>query len=338
MNDAEKNTEAVWITWEDHRRSRVLAENFSAQYKVIGIKKYRKFRYSVLCFKTLKFLIANRPKVVICQNPSMILNLFLCTMKNMLGFYLVADRHTNFAFRHSRSYKLKWVLYRMVSNITIRHSDLMIVTNPFLKEFVDCMGGRGVVLPDKIPDFQGRLQKKKLQGRLKVFFICTFSDDEPFREVFEAAKLMPSDWIIYVSGNYRKANLQPDYVPQNVVLLGFVEEDDYLIYLSAVDAVMVLTTLDYTLNCGAYEAVALNKPMVLSHKKTIINYFNKGAVYVEPVAQSITEGIESLFKDCETFESEVKELKCELELSWNKQFATIKSKISSLTGNSTGKL
>ncbi|AXS82125.1 glycosyltransferase family 1 protein [Marinobacter sp. Arc7-DN-1] len=226
----------------------------------------------------------------------------------------------------------------MLSNITIRHSDLMIVTNPFLKEFVDCMGGNGVVLPDKIPAFQAPLKKEKLQGEFNVFFICTFSDDEPFQEVLEAAKLMPSDWVIYVSGNYKKANIQPDRVPQNVVLLGFVEEDDYLLYLSSVDAVMVLTTLDYTLNCGAYEAVALNKPMVLSYKKTIINYFNKGAVYVEPVAQSIIEGIGSLFENFETFENEVKELKCELELSWNKQFSNIDSKISSFTDDSAGQL
>ena len=226
----------------------------------------------------------------------------------------------------------------MISNITIRHSDLMIVTNPFLKEFVDCMGGNGIVLPDKIPALQDPKKKKKLQGQFNIFFICTFSDDEPFREVLEAANLLPSDWVIYVSGNYKKANVQPDRVPKNVVLLGFVEEDDYLYYLSSADAVMVLTTLDYTLNCGAYESVALNKPMVLSYKKTIMSYFDKGAVYVEPVAQSIVEGIESLFENFETFEKEIKELKCELELSWKKQFSNIESKIPSLTGDSAGKL
>jgi len=338
LNYTENNTGSVWITWEDHRRSRVLAKSLSAQYKVIGCKKLKRIRYFVLCFKTLKYLIAIRPKVVVCQNPSIILNLFLCMMKNRFGFYLVADRHTNFAFRYSKSYKFKWVLYRVISNITIRHSDLMIVTNPFLKEFVDCMGGNGIVLPDKIPALQDPKKKKKLQGQFNIFFICTFSDDEPFREVLEAANLLPSDWVIYVSGNYKKANVQPDRVPKNVVLLGFVEEDDYLYYLSSADAVMVLTTLDYTLNCGAYESVALNKPMVLSYKKTIMSYFDKGAVYVEPVAQSIVEGIESLFENFETFEKEIKELKCELELSWKKQFSNIESKIPSLTGDSAGKL
>ena len=69
-----------------------------------------------------------------------------------------------------------------------------------------------------------------------------------------------------------------------------------------------------------------------------MSYFDKGAVYVEPVAQSIVEGIESLFENIETFEKEIKELKCELELSWKKQFSNIESKIPSLTGDSAGKL
>jgi hypothetical protein len=50
-----------------------------------------------------------------------------------------------------------------------------------------------------------------------------------------------------------------------MTLTGFLDEQDYWELLASSDAVMDLTTLADCLVCGAYEAIAVNRPMILSN-------------------------------------------------------------------------
>ena len=314
------HTENVWLTWQDHPRSRTLSREFSAQYVVFKYSGFNIFRYLILSFKTLYFLLKFRPKVVFCQNPSMVLNALLCLFKPLFKYFLVADRHTNFAFRHASSFQLKWIIFRAISNYNIRNSDIMIVTNDFLKKYIDCLGGNGFVLPDKIPSLAHGFDPITLKGKFNCFFVCTFSDDEPYAEVFEAARKVPANWYIYVSGNFKKLKMEKATIPENIVLLGFLEDEEYIRYLRSADCVMVLTTLDFTLNCGAYEAVAAKKPMILSDKETIRNYFNKGAVYSGSRCFAIEESLRFMFQKSQELQPMVEILKLELEEDWRKRF------------------
>jgi hypothetical protein len=57
-------------------------------------------------------------------------------------------------------------------------------------------------LPDRIRSSRISSGKPNLRGRFKVFFICTFADDEPFLEVIGAGKLLKNT-VIYISGNMK---------------------------------------------------------------------------------------------------------------------------------------
>jgi glycosyltransferase involved in cell wall biosynthesis len=188
-------------------------------------------------------------------------------------------------------------------------------------------------LPDKIPklDNTSLLEKGK---KKEITFISTFSDDEPIFEVLKAASLLSSEYAIYITGSYKKfkqLNQLEAELPDNVILTDFLPETDYQSRLASSDAIMVITTLEYTLTCGAYEAVALGKPMILGNTKTIMKYFNKGAVYTSLDTSEMVENIIKLFGAIGSYKRQVSELKTELENDWNLKFKEIGDKLAMFT-------
>ena len=53
--------------------------------------------------------------------------------------------------------------------------------------------------------------------------------------------------------------------PDNVRLTGFLPDSDYVGLILASDAVIALTTMDHTMQRGAYEAVYLGRPVITSN-------------------------------------------------------------------------
>lgn len=323
----------VWITWEDHRRSRELASVFDCEYICFISKKNRFIRYITLTVKTLLYVRKNKLTLVFCQNPSIFLALFLCLFKNFFGYKLIVDRHSNFKFRSRESWRPVWFIFHAISDFSLKRADVTIVTNEYLRDFVNSIGGCAYILPDKIPklDNTSLLEKGKEK---EITFISTFSDDEPIFEVLKAASLLSSEYAIYITGSYKKfkqLNQLEAELPDNVILTGFLPETDYQSRLASSDAIMVITTLEYTLTCGAYEAVALGKPMILGNTKTIMKYFNKGAVYTSLDTSEMVENIIKLFGAIESYKRQVSELKTELENDWNLKFNEIGDKLAMFT-------
>jgi glycosyltransferase involved in cell wall biosynthesis len=242
---------------------------------------------------------------------------------------LVVDRHSNFSpLTNSRFLNH---IYITLSNFTLKKSDLTIVTNQYLKHVVESAGGRSMVLEDKIPILK-KNTNKQLKGKNNLLYICSFDRDEPYEEVFNASKLINSDICIYVTGNYNKikSNCFNTATSDNLVLLGYLSDDDYLDYLFAVDAVIVLTTWDYTLLCGAYEAVAAEKPLILSNKKDLVNYFNKGVLKTENNMSDIALSINNVIKERPTLTKEIQRLKFELNNNWILKFNSVQNTINSM--------
>ena len=96
-----------------------------------------------------------------------------------------------------------------------------------------------------------------------------------------------------MTGDYRFA--QPELIgsnPVNVELTGFLQKSDYVGRLLASDAIICLTTLDHTMQRGAYEAVYLGKPVITSNTQVLREAFNKGTVHVDNTVDSIVAGVE----------------------------------------------
>lgn len=318
---------SIWLTWENHRRSRELSEAFGAEYLPIILDRSRYVRYPVLALLTLWKIILKRPRLVFCQNPSIVLSAFLVALKTVFRFRLVIDRHSNFKFEHQSSKNLKWKIFWCLSRFTVRGADVTIVTNEPLRKICNQWGGNTVVLPDKLPDMRVFDNKESLiikdANKINAMAVTTFDSDEPIDDIIEAASLLSDDFQIYLTGKNHKyvidkgRNWTP---PVNIVFTGFISESAYRALMNSADIILVLTTKDLILNCGAYEAVSANKPLILSNTEILQNYFNRGVIFVDINPESIAAGITEASRKIEYLTDELKELRVKLEESWSEQF------------------
>lgn len=317
----------IWISWERHRRTLELSEAFNAKLFVIDIKGIPIYSYVISSYKTFIVIRTERPQILFVQNPSMVLSAWACLLKPFFKYKLVVDRHTNFKFEFRNSRKLKWLIFRCLSRYTIRQADLTIITNKYLRLLVSKMGGVAFILPDKLP----KIPNKKIilddKTTYSSLFICTFSSDEPYKAVFEAARRNP-DITLYVTGKHEKylKQMEIKLIPKNVRLLGFVSDIDYFKFLNSVDFTIVLTSQEFTLNCGAYESVATGKPMVLSGTNTIRKYFSAGATYVNHNdfnSESMSLAISEMVLGLDFYKEDVSKLSTSITVSWKKAFRLI---------------
>ena len=275
----------VWITWENQRRNRELSSALGMRLfefaEVDATRgRFRKYRLGVA--KTLGALAETRPRLVVCQNPSIVLAFLLSLLRGSSRFALCVDAHNAGLFPCEGTSRVLGAASRLV----LRAADLTIVTNEMLAAFVRRQRGRPFVLPDRIPD-PPTVETRRLDGITNLVFVCSFAADEPYKEVIAAAKTLDARSMVYITGNYRKAGIDPQDVPSNVTLTGFVPEPDYWQLIRSADATIDLTTREDCLVCGAYETLAVARPMILSGTRALREYFSGGAVYVDNTRESI---------------------------------------------------
>jgi len=307
---------SLWISWENHRRTKELASNLpSVELCILEFCGAKIIRYPYLLSKTLLLLLKKRPDVIFVQSPSIVLALFMVTMGKYFTRFIIVDAHNEGLRPFSN--KLDWLLplYRFIQ----RQSYLTIVTNEELGKEVENNGGRPFVLQDKIPHVTCH-KRISLKGRSNIVFICTFEKDEPYEEVIKAASIIDASTVIYITGNKQKAQREIiEKASQNIVFTGFIPESEYFNLLYSCDAIMDLTLMENCLVCGAYEAVAMNKPIILSDTKALREYFNIGAVFTKSDAESIANAISIITRDREYLERDVQILEKNLLADWHKR-------------------
>jgi len=137
---------------------------------------------------------------------------------------------------------------------------------------------------------------------------------------------------LYISGNYKK--LSPsirDIAPPNVTFTGFVDETTFFNLIWAVDAVMALTTSEYCMLCGCYEAVSAFKPLITSNKKVLEEYF-KGAVFVDNTSGGVANGLKEILENLDFHKKEINILHVRLKKEWRETFNAIENHLSAMKG------
>jgi glycosyltransferase involved in cell wall biosynthesis len=245
---------------------------------------------------------------------------------------VVVDRHSNFYLNEKKRISIKELVFRFLSFFSIRFADITIVTNKYLSHVVQVTGGRAFVLHDKIPDFIIN-KDMSISGNDFVFMISSFNRDEPIEEVWKAANLLTKNDIkIFVSGNPQK--LLPENLfkntPPNVTFTGFLPENEFVKMLNRASAIMVLTDAEYTLLCGCYEAVSVEKPLITSGTIVLKELFDR-AIYVNSNPESIAEGVKKALQRPEYYIDQTKEMKKSLIVNWKHQFRGIDQAVCELT-------
>lgn len=319
----------VWFTWERQRRNIELSKALGCSYFEFNYDgRSRLIRYPACIIKTIIALIRERADIVFGQNPSILLVVVLTACRRFFGYRLIVDAHNS----GIRPMEGRYKLLNSVSKFVQKRADMVIVHNEEIKRIVKKNGGKAFVLQDKIPDLKLNSMKEKLDGKYNFLYICKFHSDEPYFEVFEAAKKIPKDISIYVTGNFKK-KLSSDVIEnlgENVKLMGFIPEHKFIMMLNSVDATIDLTTREDCLVCGAYESVGVEKPMLLSKSKSSMEYFRMGTIFVDNRADDIVDGIIEYINNSEHYKKAIVEGKNRLKKSWNKRFLELLDRISSL--------
>lgn len=320
---------AVWLSWEDHRRSRELAACLGIPLHVFSSRLPYFLRAVVLSTKTAWFLWTRRPPLVFVQSPSIVLNGVACLLRRPLGYVLIADRHSNFYETELDNLSPKWRLYHALSRYTVKASDVTIVTNQELKNLVEAWSGLGFVLPDKIPTLDLASGAAPSSNR-SAAVISSHDPDEPLQEVLGAASLLP-DVLFYVTGNSSRTRARyASLIPGNVTFTGYLSEPSYQSLLASCDVILALTSAPNTLLCGAYEAVALAKPLVISEQKVMTDYFYKGRIAARNTPSELAAAVETALANAPQLTRESRELAKELAESWQRRFNSLLEVIASL--------
>jgi len=285
---------SLWITWEAHRRTQEMAVALGIPLVEYDRPNLGWARYPFLLFATLRTLLAHRPDTLIVQCPSIILGVWVGLLRPVLRYRLVADCHNGAVL----PWCYQFGLYRALVRFIHRTADVCWVTNARLVEVVLKNGGRSLVLPDRVPSLHSPVPTNVAPGarvtetQPSIVFICSYASDEPYAAVIEAARTLGAGVEWEITGNMKRAD--PHLVrnlPPQVRLTGYLSEPDYVALLAHADVLVDLTLMDDCLLCGAYEAVALGKPLVTSDTQALRDYFRQGAVYTKPDAASIAAAV-----------------------------------------------
>ena len=313
----------LWVTWQEHRRNLPIAEAIGAEFHEILVDGPKPLRW-LTCVVRTAALYWTRPDVVICMNPSEVLALFTVLARPLFGYRAGIDTH-NFGL----GLEDRTPMRRRIARFLMRRADFIIVTNPALAEHVERHGGRPVVVPDRIPDIPPPAaeaeKSERPSHRVNLLFICTFAEDEPYLEVFEAARLLyeqhasgqTPDIGIWVTGRYQ-AHVDPSDHTPNLHFLGYLSNEAYDRILHRVDGVIDLTTREHCLVCGAYESVAVGKPMVLSDTAALRTHFHRGAVYSGNERHALAASMKALAADLSQLTEQAGQLQTILQADWER--------------------
>ncbi|MCP4970559.1 MAG: glycosyltransferase [Arcobacter sp.] len=202
-------------------------------------------------------------------------------------FLVIADCH-NKALRRSVNNPFSFI-YEGIKKWTFRQTDITIITNKGMIPDIEKYHKNYFILPDKIPNFEVLKETKKKEKY--CVFISSFAVDEPVDEIISVARNIGNDVKIYWTGKKNRNINLPKDIPTNIIFTGYLSNHDYYKLLSNADCILILTTEDNCLQCGAYEGLNANVPMVISDNKASRDYFEEAALYTKIDSQKISETI-----------------------------------------------
>jgi len=209
-------------------------------------------------------------------------------------------------------------------------TDLVIVTNSSHALYLASKGCRAFICADPLPRFMGSEPLTRSLPPKSVFLVCSFDRDEPYETAFEAfRRLQGSGYSLLVSGNFAKAKIKPHKFPW-VRFLGFVPEEEYYSTLRSCSVVMDLTTHDDCLVCGAYEAFAAGKPVILSDTPALREHFGGAAVLTANTPEAIARSVERAHMQRDVLALKVVDWNAMYEVQTAQRIAGLKQELSAL--------
>lgn len=161
----------------------------------------------------------------------------------------------------------------------------------------------------------------KSSGKIKVFMVNRFANDDAFLEVIETAKIFP-EAMFFITGNNKK--LKSTDIPQNVSLTGFLDYPLFIKLMDNCDVVLSLTKRRDTVLWSAHEAVSLRKPVILSDTEVLRHYFSSFGIFSKNEPENLKEKIKEAFTKKDDLSIKAIEFEKVSNKLWQENIAWIK--------------
>lgn len=311
----------VVIAWAPYsRRSEVFARALGGKLYRIHYLRFQSpphapVKYVLQAMSTLKVLFEERPQAVHVQNPPFVCGLVVYLYCCITGAQFVLDHH-------SAAFASNWDWALPVQKFLARRAVTNIVTNQHWADVVQSWGGHSLIMGD--PFLALPLgDAYPVKPGFNIAFVSTFAPDEPLDAVLEAAGQLPEVHFYVTGDTKRKAESFFDALPANVTCTGFLPDAQYVGLLREVDAIMVLTTRNHTLQLGGCEAVALGQPLITSDWPFLRAFFPKGSIYVANKADGIRDGVSAMQEAHTRLQEEMRAFRESARQEWEVQFAQL---------------
>lgn len=312
----------AFLAYNLTRRSKVLAEHLRAQIitaKVSPSLIIRLLNYPFLLFLTFLNLVSKNFDLVFVQLPPVHTAIPAYLYCKLFHKQLIFDTHSGIFLNRGLHQKLYLKIYCAM----IKHIDLNIVHNDAILKQNCLENSKSVILEDKI---QFSPTEFKQNPSLIITVICGYGRDEPMPEIIKTCQALP-DINFFLTGHSNK--LKKKTLPSNIHLTGYLSDIEYEQLLKNSSLIMVLTTRFDTVLCGAYEAVGLTKPLIISDTPTLRKYFSKGVIYTANNTKAIVQSIKTAQQELARLYSEIVLLRQEKTETWQKQFEPIQKVLES---------
>lgn len=261
------------------------------------------FRYLDMGVRTVVVLLRRKPRGLLVMVPPLPLVMLSWFCARILRVPIVLDLHS--AVFEDR--KWAWALRPTVW--FARRCDLTMVSNVAYQERLRISGVATTIVHSifSATEDERRLAVSTyVEDGAYVLVPASWHADEPMAEILRAAAELPGV-------EFRITGRVPDdwlrrEVPPNVVLTGYVSNDEYRALVARATVVMSLTRHDNTMQQGGYQALTWQRPLVTSDFSALRTFFGGAAAYARPDAEGIVKAVQEAFGDLLGFEERMRTL------------------------------
>jgi glycosyltransferase involved in cell wall biosynthesis len=326
----------VAIFWGPHsRHMEDLAVHIGAEPYAIDVMSFTWRKYSFLA--PIKYVLQALVTwaVLIARRPSLVYVIITPTFSALAVYlYCLVARIPYVMDVHGHSLtSRKWAWTVPLQKFLAKRALATLVDQRLYQETFEGAGARTVVLERSPVNINvSALKRLPATEPFSVTMVSIFAVDEPVDIVVEAARLVP-DVRFYITGDTKRAPAALlSSAPPNVTFTGYLYSDEYLNRLYSSNAVMTLTTEAYSLVSGGVESMALGLPTILSRQPVLLDYFTKGAVFVEHTPESIAAGVKQARDAEERLRREISTLAAEKIDRWQSAMKDLRGRIAKVTG------
>jgi hypothetical protein len=101
--------------------------------------------------------------------------------------------------------------------------------------------------------------------------------------------------------------------------------EQFLALLRGVDAIIVLTTRDHTLLSGAWEAVSLGIPLIVSDWPILRDQFFMGTIHIPNTVAGLCDGVRRVKLEKQALKRDILSLREKLLDEWTQKFTKLQN-------------